>query len=272
MRSRWLSVFVRCALAAGTLQACAGTAGDHTVDFEAAASGPADAVSGQPLVFEGARGWEITLESAHLHIGGVYLADSRPVSGVQAASCTLPGSYVAQVTQGRDVDLLSGEPQRFPGLGRGITVEALAGQLWLTSGDVNDVNDPPQPTVILELSGSAQQRDEVRAFGARLTIASNRVTIGSEPAGADPICRQRIVSPIPTSIRIASQGALWLRVDPRRLFTNVDFGALSPDTAFGDHFSFRDDSNDQPSANLYDNLKTGKGGDLYTFSWVPSLQ
>ncbi len=40
------------------------------------------------------------------------------------------------------------------------------------------------------------------------------------------ICKERIVSPIPTSIRVRAGGALWLRVDPRQLFTNVDFGAL----------------------------------------------
>jgi hypothetical protein len=270
MQSRCHSVLGLCALAISALQACGGTTGDDTVDFEAAASGPPDAVSGQPLVFDGPRAWEVTLDNARLHIGGLYLADSLPVSGAQATSCTLPGSYVAQVTLGRDIDLLSGEPQRFPALGRGITLEALAGQVWLTGGDVNDVSNPPQPTVILELSGSARLGGEIRPFEAQLTIASNRVTTGTGLAGASPICRERIVSPIPTSIRIAKQGALWLRVDPRRLFTNVDFGALSPDTADGAHFSFKDDSSDQPSANLYNNLK--QGGDLYTFSWVPSLR
>jgi hypothetical protein len=270
MRYRWLSMLGPCALLACALQGCGGTTGDDTVDFEAAASGPPDAVSGQPLVFEGARGWQVTLETASLHIGALYLADSLPVSGTQATSCTLPGSYVAQVTQGRDVDLLSGEAQRFPVLGRGITLEALAGQVWLTSGDVNDVNDPPRPTVILTLAGSARLGGEIRQFEAQLTIASNRVSTGTGPAGAAPICKERIVSPIQTSLRVTRQGALWLRIDPRRLFANVDFGALAL-ASDGVHFSFKDDSSDQPSANLYNNLKAGGGGALYTFSWVPSL-
>jgi len=273
---RWLAMLGLAALMPCAVQGCGGTTGDDTVSFEAAASGPPDAVSGQPLVFDGARGWQVTLETARLHIGALYLADSLPVSGTQATSCTLPGSYVAQVTQGRDVDLLSSEPQRFPVLGRGITLEALAGQVWLTSGDVNDVNDPPRPAVILELAGSARLGGEIRPFQAQLTIASNRVpaTAGSGPAGAAPICKERIVSPIPTSIRITRQGALWLRVDPRRLFANVDFGALSAD---GDHYSFKDDSSDQPSANLYNNLKAGgnesrsPSPSLYAFTWVSSL-
>jgi hypothetical protein len=270
MRHHLLSMLGFAAALACAGQGCGGTTGDDTVEFEAAASGPPDAVSGQALVFEGARGWQVTLQTAQLHIGALYLADSLPVSGAQATSCTLPGSYVAQVTQGRDIDLLSNVAQPFPVRGRGVTVEALAGQVWLTSGDVNDVSAPAKPAVVLKLSGSARLGNEIRRFQAQLTIASNRINAGSGPAGADPICKERIVSPIPTSIRITPQGALWLRVDPRRLFTNVDFGALAP-TSDGSSFAFADDSSDQPSANLYSNLKAGGGGSLYAFSWVASL-
>lgn len=247
-------------------QACGGSTGGEIVDFQAAAAGPADAVSGQPLVFDGARNWQVTLSSARLHIGALYLAEAVPVSGAQATSCIVPGSYIAQVVLGRDIDLLSSQPQLFPVLGQGTTLEANAGQVWLTGGDVNQVSDPPQPTVILALSGSAQLGAEIRSFDAQLTIADNRVGASSGVAGGAPICKQRIVSPIPTSIQVENRGALLLRVDPRRLFTNVDFGALE---ANGDHFSFKDDSSDQPSANLYNNLR--QGGALYEFSWVPAL-
>jgi len=246
--------------------ACVGTTGDQIVDFEAVASGPADAASGQPLSFDGSRGWQVTLTTASLHIGALYLAEAMPVSGAQATSCILPGSYLAQVVEGRDIDLLSSEPQAFPTLGRGTTFEARAGQVWLTSSDVNLANAPSPPTVILHLLGSAARDGEVRPFEARLTIASNRVTSSGGAAGGSPICKERIVSPIPTSIRVQSGGALWLRIDPRLLFTNVDFGALS---AAGDIFVFQDDSSDQPSANLYNNLK--QAGPLYDFSWVGQL-
>jgi hypothetical protein len=268
MRCRSATVIGLCALVVCAVQGCVGTTGDDVVDFEAVASGPPDAVKGQTMVFDAARGWQVTLETARLHVGALYLADSLPVSGTQATSCTLPGSYVAQVTQGLDVDLLSSEAQRFPVLGRGVTLQALAGQVWLTRGDVNDVNDPAEPAVILALSGSARQGGEIRPFQAQLTIASNRVSGGSGPAGAAPICKERIVSPIPTSVRVSTRGALWLHIDPRRLFANVDFGALASD---GDHFSFADDSSDQPSSNLYNNLKSGGNGSPYAFSWVPSL-
>lgn len=248
-----------------TLGGCVGTTGGELVDFDAAASGPADAVAGQPLRFRTSRGWDVSLSTARMHIGALYLVDSFPVSGAQATSCVLQGSYVAEVVQGLDVDLLSSAPQRFPNLGRGSTLPARAGQVWLTAGDVNRVDDPPRPTVVLELSGTASLNGEERPFDAKLTIAGNRLSVGST-AGAAPICKERIVSPIATDVQVERTGALWLRVDPRRLFTNVDFGALAP---VGDRFAFRDDSSDQPSANLYNNLK--QGGDLYVFSWVPPL-
>lgn len=265
MRARigtlWLSLFV-CSLFA---PACVGTTGDQVVDFQAVASGPADAVAGQPLSFPGSRSWQVTLTHAVLHVGALYLAEAMPVSGAQATSCILPANYVAQVVQGRDVDLLSGEPQAFPVLGRGTTLEARAGQVWLTSSDVNLANVPTPATVILDVLGSAERGAEKRPFQAKLTIADNRVN-SSGPAGGSPICKERIVSPIPTSVRIANGGVLWLRVDPRLLFTNVDFGALQAD---GDLFVFKDDSSDQPSANLYNNLK--QAGPLYAFDWVEEL-
>ena len=246
--------------------ACVGTTGDQVVDFEAVASGPSDAAAGQPLSFDGSRGWQVTLRTASLHVGAIYLAESMPVSGPQATSCILPGSYVAQVVEGRDIDVLSSEPQSFPSLGRGTTLEAHAGQVWLTSSDVNLANTPTPPTVILHLLGSAQRAGELRPFEANLTIGENRVSSSGDAAGGSPICKERIVSPIPSSIRVQRAGALWLRVDPRLLFTNVDFGALQ---AEGDVFVFKDDSSDQPSANLYNNLK--QAGALYDFSWAEQL-
>lgn len=252
-------------LLALALTACVGTTGGELVEFDAVASGPGDAVAGEPLRFQTSRGWQVELSTARLYVGALYLVDSFPVSGAQATSCVLQGSYVAEVVQGLQVDLLSSAPQRFPTPGRGSTLSARAGQVWLTGGDVNRADDPARPTVILQLSGTATLKGEVRPFDAALTIANNRISTGST-AGAAPICKERIVSPIGTDVRIERSGALWLRVDPRRLFTNVDFGALQQ---VGERFAFRDDSSDQPSANLYNNLK--QGGDLYVFSWVPPL-
>jgi len=63
---------------------------------------------------------------------------------------------------------------------------------------------------------------------------------------------------------------LLLRIDPRRLFGQVDFGAL-PNQSEDGSYSFSDSqaATDSPSLNLYGNLKAT--GPLYRFSWVPML-
>jgi hypothetical protein len=66
---------------------------------------------------------------------------------------------------------------------------------------------------------------------------------------------------------------LVLRVDPRQLFVNVDFGALQPLKASSGVYTFSDDPASagytQPSRNLYQNLHSAGG--LYIFSWDSAL-
>jgi hypothetical protein len=248
--------------------ACVGTTGGDVVDFEAGAAGPKDAVAGEPLSFTTDRGFDVGLTRATLHVGAMYLDQSFPVSGSQSPTCVLPGTYVAEVTNGMDVDLLDPEPAKFPSKGHGTTLEALAGQVWLTHDDVNASVDPSGEPV-LSLEGSATVSGEDRPFSAAITISSNRQASGAV-AGADPICKQRIVSPIETQVSVQEEGALLLRIDPRFLFTNVDLSALTPAST---GYAFSDDPTaatyTQPSLNLYSNLHSG--GQLYTFSWVPRL-
>lgn len=279
MRSALLPIFVL----AGA-QACVGTTGGDVVDFGAAAAGPADAVAGEALSFtnELTNGdtWNVTLTKATLHVGAVYLAQSMPVSGAQSTSCILPGTYVAQITSGLDVDLLSPDPQPFPTRGHGTTLDARVGQVWLTHGDVDQIPDP-SPTPILDIEGTAERDGDVRPFAGKITIAANRQDSGGAFAGADTVCKKRIVSPIATSVRIESTGGLLLRIDPRFLFVNVDFGKLGH---FTNGYGFSDDPKaadptsplfySQPSANLYTNLHRGGGGPgatLYTFLWDDNL-
>ena len=239
------------------LEACSGTTGGEVIAFRAAASGPRDATA--PLVATNDCGWTITLTAATLHVGAIYLNQTVKVSGAQGTGCILPGTYVAQVTTGRDVDLLSPEPQPFPVPGEGTTLPALAAQVWLTGGPIDRIDDP---TPILHVEGVAESGGAVRPFSGTVTIGSNRdVTDGdSVQAGASLICNSRIVSPIRTSIALdPGGGALLLRVDPRLLFTNVDFAALP---AAGDGFAFSDDKDtqDQPSRNLYSQFAGGRRG------------
>jgi hypothetical protein len=247
--------------------ACGSTTGGEAVDFQAAASGPEGAIAGQTLSFDTSDGWQVELGTAKMHVGAVYLSDDSPPPAA-VGGCILPGDYVAEVIEGRDIDLLSSKPQLFPVLGRGAVGAAASAQVWLTGGDVNDANDPAQPTVVLQLKGQATRASVQRRFQAALTIANNRIDGASAIAGSDPICSERIVSPIPTSLQIESSGSLLLRIDPRQLFSHVDFGALVNQNEDGS-YSFTDsrEATDPPSVNLYRNLKAT--GPLYRFSWVP---
>jgi hypothetical protein len=248
---------------------CVGTTGGDVVDFKAAAAGPPGAQAGTPLEFSTSLGWQVTLTSATLHVGAMYLDESDLTSGAQPTSCVLPGTYVAQVTQGLDVDLLSSRPQQFPVLGHGTTLFARAGQVWLTQGAIDDPEQPSDEP-ILTLTGSASRSGDVRAFSASLTIsASNRLPNSGTSPFATPICKKRVVSPIPTSVQVEDHGGLLLSVDPSQLFINVDFSALAP-ASDGNGYVFSDDSSDQPSANLYQNLISA--GDLYSFSWASDLK
>ena len=256
------------ALACG---ACVGQTGGDSVTFPVAAAGPADAMDGQPFSFTTAFGWDVVLTQAKLHVGAVYLNQSRSVSGGQATGCYSngAGTYVAQETSPLDVDVLSPTPQRFPAPALGITEPPpLVGEVWLTGGDVNAADDS---TPILVVAGTATQAGTAIPFSATLTIGANRQTSSSGPAGGDPICKKRIVSQIPAALTLEQQGALLLRVDPRAFFTNIDFAQLPADAATGG-FSFSNDPSApgyQPTGqSLFTNLHSIAA---YAFSWTDAL-
>ncbi len=238
------------------LASCVGTTGGAIVEFPAVVRAAPEAGD-----FTNDRGWHVVLSKAKLHIGAVYLDAALPVSGSNS-QCILPGTYVAQLTNGLDVDLLSPNAQPFPDLGHGTTTQALAAQVWLTAGDVNLVDDS---TPILEIEGVADRAGDVRPFTGTITIGKNRAATTATP-GASPICKQRIVSPIATTVAVESSGTLRLTIDARLLFANVEFADLQKT---GTTYEFSDapgtDAYTQPSINLYENLHSG--GMLYAFSW-----
>jgi hypothetical protein len=150
--------------------------------------------------------------------------------------------------------------------GEGVTAPpAIVAQVWLTGVRVDEQDDA---TPILQVEGTAEKAGVSKAFTGTITIGSNRIqnSTDSTQAGAAPICKQRIVSPIPVFVALEETGSLLLRIDPRFLFVNVDFSALP---AFSDAFRFTDDvtRKDQPSLNLYNNLRAASR--LYAFEWVP---
>jgi hypothetical protein len=106
-------------------------------------------------------------------------------------------------------------------------------------------------------------------FEATITIGKNRVAASTDPArpGANPLCAERIVTPIPTSVTPRGSGALLLRIDPRGWFANVELAELEQVSAETDLRRFPDDNSNQPATNLYRGLRSASG--VYTFEWTP---
>jgi hypothetical protein len=260
-------LFILAALAA-PLSACVGTTGSDLLSFDAAAAGPVDAVAGQPYSFTTGRGYHVVLTRAKLHVGAVYLNRARPVSGAQATNCILPGIYVAQVTEGLDVDVLSPTPQPFPVKGEATADRAIVGEVWLTHGDVDA---PDDAGVIVDVAGTADRGGEVFPFEGTLTIGKNRTPPIADPAlpSALPICKERIVSPIDVSITPKNGGTLLLRIDPRGWFTNVDFAQLDEVQGAPPLYAFKDETEAGPNASLYHGLQARSG--VYAFSWTYSI-
>lgn len=235
---------------------CGDSTGGALVRFNASAIGVPGAGG---LSFSSALGTPLRLSRARLHLGAVYLNETVPTSGAAAQSCLSQGLYAGEVFGPLDVDLLSGDAQPFPDAGEGTTTTARTAEVWLTGGDVNASADP---TPILQLEGDAELDGGTLPFNATVTIGSNRLPPVSDPAlpGANPICRQRIVSPLLVELTLEANGRLTLQLDPRRLFDAVDFSSLSLDAGT---FVFPDDASGIGTA-LFRGLRTSA---VYSFDW-----
>lgn len=243
---RLISAFalaVAVTLAAG----CNGTTGSGLVAFRALAGGPEGVVAGAPLTFTSGTQYDIALTEARYHIGAVYFNESVPTSGSPDRPCILPGVYVDEVFGacsatgdcGVDVDLLSPALVPFPTPGDGTLNQAVTAEVWLTGGDINATDDE---TPILQVAGTATKAGASWPFTGLVTIGTNHTIATTNPAmpGANPICRQRIVSPIcganptpndscpPLIGMLSDGGTLDMRIDPRPMFDSVDFSTLAP--------------------------------------------
>lgn len=258
-------------LAAVTVGAgCVGNTGGAALDFPVAAAGPVTAPAERALTCAGNPAWTVDLTEASLHVGAVYLDQSQQVSGAQATGCVLTGTYVAEELSGLDVDLLSSAPQPFPARAHGITTPpALIGEVWLARGPIDAVPSSSPALPILTVVGTATQTatGATFSFTGTVTLEGNYQSSG----GGDPICKKRIVSPIPAAVEIAATGGLLLRIDPCRFFTGTDFSALPAGTTPGT-YRFSDDptaADYAPTgANLYGNLHSNGP---YSFSWTADL-
>ncbi len=273
------------ALLAPLLTACVGTTGGGIVDFDAYASGPADA-TGAPgtmhaYVFQSPySGYTITLHTATLQIGAVYL-DASPCSG---SSEVLPcvnqnAATVAQVsggvvsgsgvqTSGVLLDVLSPDPQAFASPGTGIIQQARSAEVWLSSGaEVMAIDDLSDTSPIAQVAGTAEKDGQSYPFAGTVTIGQNRLLPASNPAepGLNPICDKRIVRPIclgdNPSVVPEPGSSLHVRVDPRSWFDNVDFSKL--DQSAGPPYAIPDDNDDVNGHDFFQGIETSAG--VYSF-------
>jgi hypothetical protein len=212
MRNVRVFVLLFCLIAV----ACNGTTGDQLITFSAYASGAAGAA--EPFT---AGGFRIQLTAARMRIGAVYFDEGPPGTSFDGPVCTASGVYAAQVPGPVTVDLLSSEPQQFSVYGNGTADTALSWQVWLTDGDVNEVNVGH----VVDLEGTATGADgKAISFGAIVTINSNRSQGSSNPAepGQNPVCKARIVQIGGIDLPFFQGGALYITVDPRAWFTDLD--------------------------------------------------
>jgi len=249
-------------LVIAALSGCGETAGS-LVTFHTAAAGPVDAAAGQPLVFTNGLGYSVTLTTARLHVGAIYVNRSVPTSGSQAQPCILPGIYSGQETSPLDVDVLSPALQFFPALGEGTADPAFTGEVWLFGSQVDARVDP---TVLVDVEGTATSAGVTYPFSGQVTISSNRAVPVSDPSlpGASPLCKQRIVTPIPVDLTLAQGGTLIVRADPRIWFINVDFAQVPPDPADATRRRFLDETQGQADIAFYAGVRSTAA---YTFQW-----
>jgi hypothetical protein len=247
-------------LASCVALSCSGTTGYELVTFYAAARGPSGATKGKPYSFA-TGGHQVTLTKAVLHVGALYLVESCPTSGAGAEPCTLPATYVGEVRGGGDVDMLDPSLQELHVTGNGTTIPACTGQVWLMHGDVNAASDP---LPILTLQGTI---DGAQTFSASIPIdeSDQPAPTSSALPGENPICQLRIVTPIPVSITLAQGGTLVLALDPKALFVNANLDELTSPPGCPTDLCFTRNGNDQPSVNLFLNLRSS--GALYRFEW-----
>ncbi|MCA9628970.1 MAG: hypothetical protein KC766_14925 [Myxococcales bacterium] len=248
------------------LVACAPSTGSGTLEFEAFAAGPAALSGDGTYAFDTVSGYHVELNRANLRVGALYLNEQVPLPGAADRDCYLPGIYVAEVNRGITVDTLSPTPQPFPDPGVALEERARTGEVWLL-GESTDIDAAEDPHVIFAAAGTATRGNESWPFDASLTIGSNRRISPTDPKkpGDNPICGERVVSPIPVDVRPEPGGALTLRIDPAAFFRDVQFDQLEQVSDDPPLYRFRDVTDGQPNINVYRGLHSTRSA--YSFDW-----
>lgn len=251
-------------LISASLCACVDTTGSTLVSFTAQASARPDigAAAGQPLRFTTPRGFDVELTQARVFIGAMYFSSVAPMtaSGAREEPCVAPGITTGEVRGSLEVDALDPTPQSFPVEGVGSDLETRSASLWLTAGDVNADDEK---TVILRAAGTATRAGESFPFTAALHIGANRQVAPNNAAlpSSNPICEQRIVTPIAFATQLREGGVVRLTVDPRAFFTSVNFATLEALPTTPPTYRFRDGAADaeQADVSLFNGLRAAAG-------------
>lgn len=259
-------------LASLALTGCVDTTGNRLVTFKAQASAAPDigAVAGQPLRFSTPRGFDVTLSTARVYVGALYFSTVTPMtaSGAQEAPCVAPGITTGEVRGGQAFDALDPTPQPFPVEGVGSDLPTRSAAVWLTA---DDVNADDERTVVLQVAGEAARGGVTWPFEASFRIGNNRITPPRNPAlpSSNPICEQRIVTPVAFDATFTEGGTVWLQLDPRAFFTSVNFATLEQVSTTPPLFRFRDETAtaEQADTALYNGLRANAGP--YRFEFLP---
>lgn len=239
---------------------CIQSTGGSLVGFHAQASGDPAVVTGGPLAFTTPSGFDVTLTRARVTVGAIYLNQQNPQNYTLEQSCVQSGIYTGEVRGGLTVDALSPIAQAFPVEGNGTNAQTRAAELWLTGGNLLADTDK---TVILDVAGTATRGTDVFPFEAKFTISSNRVIPPRNPAlpGSNPLCRQRIVSPIAFDTALSEGATVSLVVDPRAWFVSVDFSGLTKASDSPLLYRFTDDASSSAQADkaLFNALRSAEG-------------
>jgi hypothetical protein len=223
------------------LTACVPSTGGKLVNFTLSASGPTDVTPAGPFRFATPQGFEVTLDEANLWVGAVYFNQVNPAGYSQETACILPGLYTGEVREGLRINALSPQPQPFPVTGTGSDLPTLSAELWLSGGDINADDDR---TVVATVRGVATRSGDRWPFAASVRIGNNRRAPPRNPAlpGSNPLCKQRIVSPIAAEFALAESAQIKLTIDPRQWFSSVDFSTLTAAQQVGGIYQFSDSS------------------------------
>lgn len=250
---------------------CGDETGAARVTFSARAGGiERDAT--QPMRFTTDTGWTVTLTTARMAVGPLYLntlealqADRRSplrraaeglfmgTAWAHGADHLGAGQVIGQVTTQIEVDLLAPTPVELPGGGAGIDAPARTAEAWLYNRDG-------------ELGGAAVRVQGVaEREGVSLRFAGALVIDASLATEVTPLEAARRVRGIPVNFTLAQGGALTVRIDPRGWFTHADFSELASATVDPEavrEFSLRDNV----GRAFADNVRASRAVYAFTFS------